>query len=76
MKFCMSVASEINFPTILCMLDLKVLWRCYGNWSKGGVQIAKTSELPTKAQHFITSCHGKYIDSQHLLVLTNGHTMP
>jgi hypothetical protein len=36
----MNVDSKINFLTTLCMLDLKVLWKNYGNWSEGG-QILK-----------------------------------
>ncbi len=46
----MSVASNISFPTILCMLELKVLWQL----EQGGLKCQK-NELLIRVQHNISS---------------------
>jgi len=64
------VVLEISFPTTLCILNLKVVWKCYGNQSEGG-QTIKKSELPTRTQHN-TFSHLVMVSTlifKHLLVL-------
>jgi hypothetical protein len=48
------VVPEINFPTTLCTLDLKVVWKCYGNQSDGGVKLQKKRnfQLGHNTTHF------------------------
>jgi len=46
-----SFAFDISFPTTLCMLKLKIVWRCYDEWNESGSTI-KMWTL-NKHQHII-----------------------